>query len=117
MFTARSAVLAMAFLVPALSVGCASGGTSSGSDRGDPDLLTREQILAVEATNLYDVIRRLRPRWLQIRSARSFNMEVEIAVLQNDLYLGSSEVLKELGPELAHELRYMDGVRAVAAIP
>ena len=117
MFNSRKAVLALTFLIPAVSLGCASTGTASDSDRGDPDLLTREQILAVEATNLYDVVRRLRPRWLQVRSSRSFGMETEIAVVQNDVYMGSSEILKEMAPELAFEIRYMDGAKAATAVP
>jgi len=73
--------------------------------------------MATDATNLYDVIRRLRPRWLQVRSTRSLNMETEIAVLQNDMYLGTSEVLKQMLPEMAYEIRYMEGARAATAIP
>lgn len=73
--------------------------------------------MATEATNLYEVIRRLRPRWLQVRSTRSFNMETLIAVLQNDMYLGGAETLKEMSPELAYEIRYMDGTRAANVIP
>ena len=73
--------------------------------------------MGAEATNLYDVIRRLRPRWLQVRSTRSFNMETLIAVMQNDMYLGDAETLKEMAPELAYEIQYMDGTRAATAIP
>ena len=118
MFTVRKAVLILTLLVPALSLGCASSGTTSGADdRGRSDLLTREQILGAEATNLYDVVRRLRPRWLQVRSMRSLNMETEIAVLQNDMYLGAAETLKQMSPELAWEIRYLEGSRAATAIP
>ena len=118
MFTVRKAVLILTLLVPALSLGCASSGTTSGADdRGRSDLLTREQILGAEATNLYDVVRRLRPRWLQVRSSRSFNMETEIVVLQDDVYLGPAETLKEMAPELAFELTYLEGTRAATAIP
>jgi len=118
MITVRRAVLILTLLVPAVSLGCASSGTTSGSENaGRSDLLTREQILGAEATNIYDVIRRLRPRWLQVRSTRSFEMQTEIAVIENDVYLGPAEILKEMAPELAYELRYLDGIRAAAAIP
>jgi len=73
--------------------------------------------MGAEATNLYDVIRRLRPRWLQVRSTRSLNMETEIAVMQNDMYLGTAEVLKQMAPELAYEIQYLEGARAATAIP
>jgi type IV pilus biogenesis protein CpaD/CtpE len=112
---ARRVLPVLALMASALAAGCASTGTSeSGTNR---DILTREEILGAEATNLYDVIRRLRPRWLQVRSTRSFSMETEIAVLQNDMYLGTSEQLKEMAPELAFEIRYLEGARAATAIP
>ena len=45
-------------------------------------------------------------------------METEIAVLQNDLYLGpAAEALKQIAPELAFEIQYLEGARASTAIP
>lgn len=111
----RSALPLFALIASSLAAGCASSGTTSeGTNR---DILTREEILGAEATNLYDVVRRLRPRWLQVRSTRSFSMETEIAVVQNDMYLGPAEQLKEMAPELAYEIRYLEGARAATAIP
>lgn len=95
--------------------GCAS--TKTGPEGTDPNLLTREQIMGAGATNLYDVVNHLRPRWLQVRSTRSFNMETEIVVLQNDMVLGGPDALKQMTPELAYEMRYLDGTRAAATIP
>lgn len=114
MTISRRVFLALALLLPAISIGCASTGTGSSSDRGSSNVLTREQILEMEATNLYDVIRRLRPRWLQVRAQRSFDMQTEIAVIQDDIYQGPAELLKELAPELAYRIEYMDGARASA---
>ena len=108
--------LVVAVVASAFAAGCASTGTGSGDGR-NLDILTREEILGAEATNLYDVIRRLRPRWLQVRSTRSLNMETEIAVLQNDMYLGAVDQLREMVPELAYEIRYLEGARAATAIP
>jgi hypothetical protein len=112
----RLAALTLVLLVSGTIVGCASTQGSDGGE-GSLDLLTREQIMATETTNLYDAIRRLRPRWLQVRSTRSFNMETLIAVMQNDMYLGGAETLKEIAPELAYEIRYMDGARAANVVP
>lgn len=82
------------------------------------DLLTREEILGAEAANLYDVIQRLRPRWLQVHSPRSFSMETEIVVLQNDMYLGpAGEALRQMSPAAAFEIRYLDGTRAATVFP
>ena len=112
----RTTALVLALLASGMAMGCAST-QSSGGEEGASDVLTREQIMGAEATNLYDVIRRLRPRWLQVRSTRSFNMETLIAVMQNDMYLGGAETLKEMAPELAYEIRYMDGTRAANVVP
>jgi hypothetical protein len=69
------------------------------------------------ATNVYDVINRLRPRWLNVRGTRSFSMETEIVVFQDQMLLGGPDELKQLPPEIAYEIEYMDGSRAIAALP
>ena len=114
---ARTKLLVLTVIASAFAAGCASTGGTDAEEGPNRDILTREEILGAEATNLYDVIRRLRPRWLQVRSTRSLNMETEIAVLQNDMYLGTAESLKQMSPELAYEIHYMEGSRAATAIP
>lgn len=111
-------VLAVTVLATVSAVACASSGTQADRENVRSDVLTREEILGAEATNLWDVINRLRPRWLQVRSMRSFSMETEIVVLQNDMYIGpAGETLREMTPELAFEIRYLEGSRAATAIP
>jgi hypothetical protein len=112
----RRELLVFTVLASAFTAACASTGTQ-GEESLNMDLITHEEILGTEATNLYDVIRRLRPRWLQVRATRSMNMETEIVVLQNDMLLGSSETLKQMAPELAYEIRYMEGSRAATSLP
>jgi hypothetical protein len=113
----RTGTVTFVLLASALAAGCASSGTQSGGSNGNPELLTREEILSSEATNLYEVINRLRPRWLQVRSQRSFSMETEIVVFQNDMYLGGPEILKEMVPDLAFEIQHLEGSRAATALP
>ena len=107
------------FLVLLLGVGILWGCASTNTDgaRANPDLITRDQIMESGATNLYDVVSRLRPRWLQVHSTRSFSMETEIVVFQNDMQLGGPDALKQLGPENAFEIRWLDGARAAATLP
>ena len=58
---------ALVSLAVVLLGGCATGRAKAASGR--PDLLTREQIMSVQGvTNLYDVVQRLRPRWLIARA-------------------------------------------------
>lgn len=97
--------------------GCASTGTTQGG--GDPDVLTRDQIMSVQGvTSLYDVVQRLRPRWLTVRAAdRSLNMNTEIAVFQDQTYLGNVDALRQLEPGMAFQLKYMDGTTAQNSLP
>jgi hypothetical protein len=68
------------------AAGCASSApVTGGADPGDtpdvlqasvpvrsnPNVLTSEDIRAVDAGNLHDVVRRLRPQWLRTRGAAS----------------------------------------------
>lgn len=108
--------LVLVFFVAATAAACASTG---GGDRGNTrmDLITREQIIETGATNLFDVVSRLRPRWLQVNSTRSFSMETEVVVFQNDMLLGGPDALKQMTPELAFALEWMDGPKATASLP
>jgi len=98
--------------------GCATTRTSAGS--GPPDLLTREQIMGVQGvTNLYDVVQRLRPRWLIVRVENRTlgGASVGILVYQEQTLLGDVETLRQLQPEIAYELRFLDGTKASTTLP
>ncbi len=56
--------LPLLFLV--LLVACVGRARQTGPGR---DVLTAEEIASVPATNIYDVVRRLRPQWLRQRSS------------------------------------------------
>lgn len=110
----RRATLLLIMAAAMLS-GCAS--TKETTDGRNRDSISRQEIMDSGATNLFDAISRLRPQWLNVRTTRSFNMDTEIVVFQNDMQLGGPETLRQIGPELAYELRYMDGVRAATVLP
>lgn len=97
--------------------GCATFGEPGASARAD--LLTREEILSVQGvSSLYDVVQRLRPRWLIMRApVRGFGMTTEIVVYENQIYLGNVETLRQLQPGMAFELRWLDGIRAADILP
>lgn len=95
--------------------GCASTKASQGGT--NPDLITREEIMGAGAVNLYEIVSRLRPQWMNIRTTRSFNLQTEIVVYQNDMLLGGPDALRQITPELAYEIRWMDGVRATSTLP
>jgi hypothetical protein len=56
-------MVAAALMVAALAA-CGPAGSSS-PGRGDPRLLTEEEIRASRGNNMLDVVQRLRPAWLQ----------------------------------------------------
>lgn len=108
------AALATALLI----AGCASSGAST--DRGSPNLLTREQIMSINVPTLYDVVDRLRPRWLQGTGGEPssvFGGENSIVVYQGQTLLGGPEILRQFSPDVAAELRYLDGPTASATLP
>ena len=92
---------------------CASGGRATPVDS---TILTREEIAAAPVSNLFEAVERLRPRWLQIRSVRSINTGVQIAVFQNRSYLGEPEVLRTYDTKSVVRLRYLDGATASATL-
>lgn len=52
--------------------GCASsGGGESGGPRRDPNLITAEELADYTTLSAVDVVRRLRPRWLQGRGGQN----------------------------------------------
>lgn len=95
--------------------GCASTKPATQGTRSD--VITRDEIMNAGAINLYEVVRRLRPQWINVRAPQSFSLETEIVVYQNEMLLGGPDALKQIGPELAYELRWMDGARATATLP
>lgn len=95
--------------------GCAS--TKAAREGSNPDVITREEIQGTGAVNLYEVVTRLRPQWINVRTTQSFNLGTEIVVFQDNMLLGGPDALKQIGPESAYEIRWMDGVRASATLP
>jgi hypothetical protein len=105
-------------LVPAAVVSAAScassgGGTGESSNR---NVLTRDEMTEVSASNAYEAVERLRPRWLQIRASRSMIGSTEIVVFMNRSLLGGPEVLRDFIPANIVRLRYLDGPTASAQL-
>lgn len=93
--------------------GCASSGGGS-SVSGRQDVLTAEQMSSVNTSNLYEIVERLRPRWLRVRDVGSLSGQGGrgIAVVRGGAVLGGVEVLRSMGPDGILELRYKDGEAA-----
>lgn len=117
-----SAVRAAARCLLMISAGILVSGcaTTRNEGRGEREVLTAEQISGVQgARNLYDVVQRLRPRWLNTRAEfRSITGErAQILVYQDKSRLGGVDMLRQLSPSAARELHYLDGPTAAGTLP
>lgn len=109
-----SVVACLALGIVVAAVGCATTG-STGDDGEQQDVITRAEIMDTDVSNLYEVVSRLRPQWLQRRS-RSLSKESEILVIRDGTVIGNVETLRELGRDGIEQLRWMDGETAAATL-
>ncbi len=107
----------LAVAAVALAAAC-SQNPRSGS--GSPsDHITHEELVSVSsASNLWEVVQRLRPRWLTPEGGVRYSLESSGVVLyQDQTRLGDSDMLRQFPPDMAYELRWLDGVTAAATLP
>ena len=100
---------------------CASagaGGATQPASSTDPDLLTQTEIEGAGVGNLYDVVSRLRPRWLSARGGSNFQGGGGgIVVYQNQTRLGGPEVLRQINAGMAVRMRFLEGNVASNTLP
>ncbi len=105
--------LAFAALLVLLQ-GCAAS-TSGARDGYDQNVITREEIQAAPASNLWDLINDLRPRWLQVIDSPNFGGgEARLLVYRDNVQLEGPEILRSLSPETAVELQFLDEMAATS---
>ncbi len=97
----------------ALTAGC-GGVANSGSF--DANRITADDMAGVNASDLYEVVQRLRPRWLQVRSPRGMETETRIVVFLHRTYLGGPEELRRMGLDVAEWLEYRSGSDVVGEL-
>ena len=81
---------------------CASGGSGT-SSRGNPNLITLEELEGMPTSTAYDAISRLRPRWIQTR------MNEEPVVFMDGSRIGGIEVLQTVQVSQLLEIRHLNG--------
>jgi hypothetical protein len=116
------AVAAIAAAVALVATaGCAANGLGS-VPRTDQGSLTRREIMSVQGVrNLYDIVQRLRPRWIEA-DKRAGREDINgsnrgVLVYQGQSYLGGLDVLRQLKPDMAYEMHWLDGATAAATLP
>ena len=92
--------------------------TTTNSDRAaagdDRDVISGEYLRQTDATNVLEVIERVRPNWLVSRGTRSMRLETEIIVVLDETYFGGPETLRNFRPEEFRMIRYIDGATATS---
>jgi hypothetical protein len=109
----------MYVLAVTLPVLMACGSSSSNETYTSPytNALSRAELEGANTRNAYEAVERLRPRWLVVRSGmRSFHIETEVAVFQDEMYLGDQDVLRTIGTDGIFSIEYLDGSTAKARL-
>lgn len=103
-------VLPLAFVLGA--VGCASSG--GGSDGASRNVITRAEIVESNLMDAYEVVRQLRPAFLQRRRARSVTGDVvrDPVVYMDGVQRGGPEELRLIDAQNVEEIRYLDATDA-----
>jgi hypothetical protein len=116
-------VITAALAAIALSASaCASGGSPSANvNESSPDRITSAEIAATSgAQTAYDLVRRLRPRWLQAGSTASIGggrvtSQVLLVYLDGNR-LGTVDAMRTLSASGIESMQYYDAVRAATIL-
>jgi hypothetical protein len=116
-WTNRPFALGLTLLVVFLAPGCATGSGSGSSDqtRDRRNVITREELAAIEETEditVYEVIRRLHPQWLRGRGTVSFRLSTPVKVHLNGARIGDVEELRRFRVRDVQYIEHMDGPQA-----
>lgn len=110
------AALCLALALP----GCASSGgaaraTEESAPRAkrDPNLITAEEMTHGQYANVYDVVRALRPQWLNFKGADTILGEQgEVQVRLDESPLGGIASLQQVTAVGVTSIRFVDGITA-----
>lgn len=103
----RSALLVLLATVSA----CATL-NSPPSSSGNPDVITREDMVGLERLTALQVVERLHPQWLQTRGLDSFEESNEVVVYVDNTRRGGIDELRRLNATEVGEIRYLDSREA-----
>lgn len=109
-------LLVAAVLALLQPVGACAGGGGGGASL-DRNRITAEEFASVDVSTLYEVVQRLRPRWLEVRSPRGIGgIETEIVVFLDRTYVGGVDELRRMGTDMAVWLQYRSGSEAAGEL-
>ena len=106
------ATVAMGVVV---ALGCAGVGRA-GIERRTQTLIDSDEIMEMHQAgvrDLYELVNRQRPRWLQTRTERSLQLETVVLVYHNETRLGGIDALRGYPLIAVVSLRYLDAAQAM----
>ena len=82
--------------------------------RRDPDLISQLEIAAAgDAQTAFEIVKRLRPNWLNVRGPSSINLPTpDVVVYVNGVQRGGPDTLKDLPTTGLNEIRHLRGTEA-----
>jgi hypothetical protein len=95
-----------------IAVTACAGGTRPGTSGPGADVLTRAELENATQPNAFEVVRHLRPHWLQVRGGGSLRGRMVKRVYLDELYLGGVEELRQINTPAIESIRYYDGPAA-----
>ncbi len=119
--SSRSITISAAAFSAAVVLGaCASsGGSRTTVQSSSADYVTSIEIAATGANNAYDLINRLRPRWLRTQAPGSIGAGVRsqvVAVYLDGVRLGGLDALRSLSTAGIKTMQYYDATRAATVL-
>jgi len=105
----RGAWWGLAAAVAAAACASGGGGPQGTPRRGSGDVLTAAEMETWGAQDLYVVVQRLRPRWLQVREAVTTQGHIPMSIiLDGTRQEGSVELLRNFRASDVEEIRFMN---------
>jgi hypothetical protein len=98
---------------------CASGGASSGTTAHLPDRVTASEMTSTDATTAFDLVRKLRPSWLQSNNTGSLSggIRQQVTLVYLDGHkMGGLDMLRTINASGIQSMQYLDATRAATVL-
>lgn len=107
----RAVLLAFALATLPGMLACAGSG-GGGVLAGNSSLVTAEEIQESGASTAYEVVDRLRPRWLRVRMDRSSSRDTEIVIFVDNMQMSGPNALWDVDARIVDTIRWLDSAQA-----
>lgn len=90
---------------------CASSG-ASGASATSRVVITGEQLLATNQSNLYQALQNLRPQWLRSRGSATLSGPTEVMLFVNEAPYGTVNDLSGIPIDAVQDIRFLNASEA-----